>query len=202
MSKRVDIVSAGIFQPILPLTLMCDAVTLDANNPLLVAIVGPGPCILNVDPVPLGLTQPRPTRAQLTTMVMCALESARDSDALRLLPPTSEGVAALQLVATYFFWSMENPFPAYRLITNPLNVSGTRSKEALEQQLPLIKLLCIAHRAIPRNSALWCLPSPSLVAAPMFAPTPRSPPSPPPLPPSPPPLAGTKACYTAASTST
>ena len=30
--------------------------------------------------------------------------------------------------------------------------------EALEQQLPLIKLLCIAHRAIPRNSALWCVP--------------------------------------------
>ena len=155
MSKRIDIVSAGIFQPILPLTLMCDTVTLDATNPLLVAVVGPGPSILNIDPVPLGLTQPRPTRAQLTTMVMCAMECAQDSDALLLLPPVFEGVAAVQLVAVYFLWSMENPFPVYRFITNPLNVSGTRSKEALEQQLPLIKLLCIAHRAIPRNSALW-----------------------------------------------
>ena len=169
MSKRVDIVSSGIFQPILPLTLMCDAVTLDANNPLLVAVVGPGPCILNVDPAPLGLTQPRPTLAQLRTMVMCALECAQDSDALRLLPPTFEGVAAVQIVAVYFFWSMENPFPAYRLITNPLNVSGTRSKEALEQQLPLIKLLCIAHRAIPRNSALWYDPCPWHVTLPVCA---------------------------------
>ncbi len=78
MSKRIDIVSAGIFQPILSLTLMCDAVTLDPNYPLLVAVVGPGPSILNIDPAPLGLTQPRPTRSQLTTMVMCALECAQD----------------------------------------------------------------------------------------------------------------------------
>ena len=169
MSKRVDIVSAGIFQPILPLTLMCDAVALDATNPLMVAVVGPGPSILNIDPAPLGLTQPRPTRAQLTTMVMCALECAHDSDAALLMPPVSEGVAAVQLVATYFLWSMENPFPVYRFITNPLNVSGTRSKEALEQQLPLIKLLCIAHRAIPRNSALWCDPCPWHVTLPVCA---------------------------------
>ena len=158
MSSRNNIISAGIFQPILPLTLMCDAVTLDASNPLMVAIVGPGSCILNIDPAALGLTQPRPTRAQLTTMVLCALECAQDSDALHLLPDECEGVAAVQIVATYFLWSMENPFPVYRFITNPLNVSGTRSKEALQQQLPLIKLLCIAHRAIPRSSALWYPP--------------------------------------------
>ena len=169
MSKRVDIVSAGIFQPILPLTLMCDSVTLDATNPLLVAVVGPGPSILNIDPAPLGLSQPRPSRAQLTTMVMCALECAQDSDALLLLPPVFEGVAAVQLVAVYFLWSMERPFPAYRFITNPLNVSGTRSVESLEQQLPLIKLLCIAHRAIPRNSALWCDPWPWHVTLPVCA---------------------------------
>jgi hypothetical protein len=158
MSKRVNVVAAGIFQPILPLTLMCDSVTLDANNPLLVAIIGsgtPGPCILNLDPQPLGLTQPRPTRAQLNTMVMCALECARDSEATRLLPPMFEGVEAVQLVATFFLWSMERPFPVYRYITNPLNVSGTRSVESLEQQLPLIKLLCIAHRSVPRSSVLW-----------------------------------------------
>ena len=158
MSKRVDVVSAGIFQPILSLTLMCDSVVLDPNNPLLVAIVGPGPCILNIDPAPLGLTQPRATRAQLATMVACALECAQDSDALLLMPPECEGVAAVQLVATFFLWSMEDPFPIYRFITNPLNVSGTRSKEALQQQLALIKLLCIAHRAIPRSSALWYPP--------------------------------------------
>ena len=108
-------------------------------------------------PAPLGLTQPRPTRAQLTTMVMCALECAQDSDALLLLPPVFEGVAAVQLVAVYFLWSMERPFPVYRFITNPLNVSGTRSVVSLQQQLPFIKMLCIAHRCIPRGSPFWCL---------------------------------------------
>jgi hypothetical protein len=155
MNRRTNIVSAGIFQPILPLTLMCDTVTLDVTDPLMIAVVGPGPCILNVDPAPLGLTQPRPFQSQLITMVNCAMECAQDSDALLLMPPMFEGIAAEQLVAAFFIWSMETPFPIYRLITNPLNVSGTRSKEALEQQLPLIKLLCIAHRAIPRSSTLW-----------------------------------------------
>jgi hypothetical protein len=157
MSKRGDILVDGIFQPrsILSLTLMCDAVNLDPKNPLLVAIVGPGPCILNVELAPLGVKQPRPTRDQLVTMVNCALESARGSDATRLIQSASKGIAAVELVATYFFWSMESPFPAYRYITDPLNVSGARSKESLEQQLPLIKLLCIAHRSIPRNSTLW-----------------------------------------------
>jgi hypothetical protein len=84
---------------------MCDSVTLDANNPLLVAIIGsgtPGPCILNLDPQPLGLTQPHPTRAQLNTMVICALECARDSEATRLLPPMFEGVDFHHAAGTLF----------------------------------------------------------------------------------------------------
>ena len=186
MSKRANIVAAGIFQPILSLTLMCDSVTLDANDPLMVAIVGPGACILNIDPAPLGLTQPRPTRAQLATMVLCAMECARDSDATRRLPPVCEGIDAVQLVAAFFLWSMEMPFGIYRLITHPLNVSGTRSVESLQQQLPLIKLLCIAHRCIPRSSALWYRPpSPPRRSCPCLTAS-----------------AGTKACSTAASTRT
>ncbi len=159
MSKRGDILVDGIFQPrsILSLTLMslCVTVNLDPQNPLLVAIVGLGPCILNVELAPLGIKQPRPTRDQLATMANCALESARGSDATRLIQSVRNSVAAVELVAVYFFWSVESPFPAYRHITDPLNVSGTCSKESLEQQLPLIKLFCIAHRSIPRNSAVW-----------------------------------------------
>ena len=97
MSKRVDIVSAGIFQPILPLTLMCDSVTLHATNPLLVAVVGPGPSILNIDPVPLGLTQPRPTLAQLTTMVMCALRGISTSSDPASASWDSRAVASLTM---------------------------------------------------------------------------------------------------------
>ena len=74
------------------------------------------------------------------------------------MPPVCKSVAAVQLVATFFLWSMEKPFLVYQFIANPLNAGGTRSKEALLQQLLLIKLLCIAHRAIPRSSALWYHP--------------------------------------------
>jgi hypothetical protein len=75
MNKLLNMLSTGIFQPILPLTLMCNSVILDAAKPLLVAILGPGPCF----PALLGLAQPRPTRALL--MVMCTLECAQDSNA-------------------------------------------------------------------------------------------------------------------------
>ena len=96
------------------------------------------------------------------------------------------GIDAVQLVAAFFLWSMEMPFGIYRLITHPLNVSGTRSVESLQQQLPLIKLLCIAHRCIPRSSALWYRPpSPPRRSCPCLTAS-----------------AGTKACSTAASTRT
>ena len=157
MSRRANILAGGMFLPILPLTLMCDSVTLHDDNPLMVAVIGPGPCILNLDPGPLGLAQSRPTRSQLTTMVQCALETARRSDATLLMPSVCEGIAAVQLVATFLLWSMEAPISVYRYVTNPLNVSGSRTVESLQQQLPLIKLLCIAHRSIPRNSAFWCV---------------------------------------------
>jgi hypothetical protein len=160
MSRRANILAAGIFQPIAPLLNMCNPVPLDPHEPLLVAIVGPGNCILNIDPAPFGLEQPRPTRDQLTDMVNSALFLARRSDVTRRMPPVCEGIDAVQLVAVFFLWSMENPFRIYRLITDPLNVRGVRTVESLRDQLPLIKLLCIAHRSIPRSSDLWYLPQP------------------------------------------
>jgi hypothetical protein len=111
-------------------------------------------------------------------MVNAALEYARLSKVTLEMPPVCEGIKAEQLVATFFLWSMESPFAlylapfypsplspldltrccSYRFVTNPLNVHGTRSTESLQQQLPLIKLLCIAHRSIPRKSPFWCPP--------------------------------------------
>ena len=113
MSKRSNVVSAGIFQPILALTLMCDAVTLDPSNPLMVTVVGPGPCLLNIDPQALGLMQPRATRGQLVTMVLVAIEHAQDSDLAQLMPPVCEGIDTLQLIAVFFLYSMESPFPMF-----------------------------------------------------------------------------------------
>ena len=113
MSKRSNVISGGMFQPILGLTLMCDSVALDPNNPLMIAIVGPGACLFGIDPLPLGLTQPRATRAQLVTMVLAALEYAQDSEVTQQMPPVCEGVEAVQLVATFFLYSMETPFPLF-----------------------------------------------------------------------------------------
>jgi hypothetical protein len=134
MSKRTNVISAGIFQPILSLTLMCDSVALDPNDPLMAAVVGPGACLLNVDPQALGLTQPQPQRAQLATMVLAALEHAQDSDVLQLMPPVCEGVQAVQLVATFFLYSMETPFqlcippppsPLTRVSLHPLSATAS-----------------------------------------------------------------------------
>ena len=113
MSKRADVVSTGIFEPILNLTLMCDSVTLLPKEPLMAAVTGPGPCLHNVIPQDLGLTHARPTHSQLKTMVYVALERAQYSIATREMPPLCEGVEAVQLVATFFLWSMETPFPLY-----------------------------------------------------------------------------------------
>ena len=113
MSKRSNVISGGMFQPILPLILMCDSVVLDPDNPLMAAIVGPGACLNNIDPQPLGLTNPRAARAQLATMVLAALEHAQDSDVTRLMPPVCEGIESVQLVATFFLYSMERPFPLF-----------------------------------------------------------------------------------------
>ncbi len=118
MSKHSSAVSAGIFQPIISLTLMCDIATLDPSNPLMVAIIGPGPCILNVDPATIGLEQPRATRAQFQTMVLVALEHAQDSDVMRLMPPVCEGIDTVQLVAAFFLYSME--FPVALFAPSPL----------------------------------------------------------------------------------
>ena len=118
MSKRNFDISAGIFQPILSLTLMCDSVTLDSSNPLMAAIVGPGLSLLNIDPRLLGLKHTRATHPQLVTMVLAALEFAQDSDVLQQMPPICEGIEAVQLVATFFLYSMESPFPLF--VTPPL----------------------------------------------------------------------------------
>ncbi len=107
ISRISNVISGGMFQPILPLDRMCDFVALDPGNPLMAAIVGPGACLNNIDPQPLGLTNPRATRAQLVTMVLSALEQAQDSDVTRVMPPVCEGIQSVQLVATFFLYSMQ-----------------------------------------------------------------------------------------------
>ena len=99
-------------------------------------------CILNMDIRVVGLPS-APTRADLTAMMAWARNAVRGSKAARALPPTMYGVATIDLLAAVFLYTAENPYPIYSCITGPLNVSGTRTLQSLQQQLPFMKLFTL-----------------------------------------------------------
>ena len=109
------------------------------------ALLGDGSgahCILNMDIRVVGLPS-APTRADLTAMMAWARNAVRGSKAARALPPTMYGVPTIDLLAAVFLYTAENPYPLYSCITTPLNVSGTRTLQSLQQQLPFMKLFTL-----------------------------------------------------------
>jgi len=146
----------GDFRPVLPLQGMLNAVPLCT---LIEALAGNSGNLLNclaaatLDP-PLGVTMP--TRPELESLCEAALEMAEDSPLLPMLPPKVSGIDRKNLVAALIVFTMEDPFPFYRLVTQPLNVKGVRSKALLTNQMPYLKLLTVALRSVPRNSKYWC----------------------------------------------
>lgn len=94
-------------------------------------------------------------RRGLTTLCEAVLEMAENSPLLPLLPESVEGIRSVELIGALILNTMEEPCSLYRLITNPLNVNGVRSKAALKCQLRYLKLLTIALRAVPRSSNYW-----------------------------------------------
>jgi hypothetical protein len=85
------------------------------------------------------------------------LDTARASPLMKHLPKTIEGLPAEDFVAAFALYTMETPFPFYKLLTKALNVSGIRSKEKLLFQLPYLKILSVGLENIPRKSLYWCL---------------------------------------------
>jgi hypothetical protein len=109
------------------------------------ALLGDGSgthCILNMDIRVVGLPS-APSRADLTAMMAWARNVVRGSKAARALPPTMYGVPTIDLLAAVFLYTAENPYPLYFCITGPLNVSGARTLQSLQQQLPFMKLFTL-----------------------------------------------------------
>ena len=149
MSHRLEFGAVGMFQNTLPFYLMCDEVVLPSSNTLAATVLGPGHCLLNVDPSILcgTLKNRRPTRPELTAMATKAVELAKNSPILQELPPLCEGIDAQEVIAAFFIFTMEEPYPLYRLITDLFIYKGER--ESWKEQRAFIKLLLIAHRCIP-----------------------------------------------------
>ena len=109
------------------------------------ALLGDGSgadCIINMDVSIVGVRS-APLRTQLASMVPWARNAVRSSKAARALPPTMYGVPTIDLLAAVFLYTAENPYPIYSCITGPLNVSGTRTLQSLQQQLPFMKLFTL-----------------------------------------------------------
>jgi hypothetical protein len=119
-----------------------------------VALLGDGSgahCILSMDIAIVGVRS-APVRAQLASMVLWARNAVRSSKAARMLPATMYGVPTIDLLAAVFLYTAETPYPLYSCITVPLNVSGVRTLQSLEQQLPFMKLFTLGLRCLPKAS--------------------------------------------------
>ena len=132
-----------------PFLHMCDNIHLAKSNALATALFGPRHCLLNVDPSILLDTMKNrsPTRAKFHEMFVTASDLARKSPVWQELPPLCEDVPKLDILATLFLFTMQEPYPAYRLITDVFALSGQRA--AFKEQRSFIKLLLIAQRCIP-----------------------------------------------------
>jgi hypothetical protein len=120
-----------------------------------VALLGDGSgahCIVNMDITVVGIRS-APVRAQLAAMVAWARNAVKSSKAARLLPPTMYGVPTIDLLAAVFLYTAENPYPLYSCITTPLNVSGTRTLQSLQNQLLFMKLFTLGLRCLPISSS-------------------------------------------------
>jgi hypothetical protein len=149
-------------QDLLPLLAMLDDV---ATVPLELALLGDGsastPCLLCIDSLMVGVKF-APTRQKLMDMCVNAKYLVRDSEAARLLPPVCYGVPTIDLLAAVVLYTFDHPYPLHFCITTPLNVSGKRTLQSLQQQLPYLKLFTLGLRCLPPGptyhfkGALYC----------------------------------------------
>jgi hypothetical protein len=139
----------GVNQDPEPLFYMCDNIHLARTNALATALFGPRHCLRNVDPSILldNLKNRGPTRAEFYEMFITACDMARKSPVWNEAPPFCEGVPKLDVIATLFLFTMQEPYPAYRLVTDVFALTGQRA--VFKEQRSFIKLLLIAQRCIP-----------------------------------------------------
>ncbi len=63
--------------------------------------------------------------------------------------PLRRAHGTLDLLAAVFLYTLEKPNPIYSCITVPLNVSGKRTLQSLQQLLPYMKLFTFSLRCLP-----------------------------------------------------
>ena len=138
---------------LMPLLGMLDDVP---NVTLELALLGDGSdstrCLLRMDISVVGVPS-APTRPQLVSIAALAKQMVAGSEAARLLPPTCYGIPTLDLLAAVFLYTLEKPYRLYSCITVPLNVSGKRTLQSLQQQLPYLKLFTLGLRCLPPGSS-------------------------------------------------
>jgi hypothetical protein len=134
-----------------PFFCMCDGVHLAKTNALGTSMFGPGRCLMNADPsILVGSMRYRaPARAEFYEMFVNASEMSLNSPLWKELPVLCEGVPRHQVLAALFLFTMQGPYPVYRLITDVFAKPGKR--ELFKEQQSFMKLLLIAHRSIPRG---------------------------------------------------
>jgi hypothetical protein len=111
------------------------------------ALLGDGTgahCILSMHISIVGV-RCSPLHTQLASMVPWARNTARSSKAARAAQPPDLCTACptMHLLADVFLYTAENPCPLYSCITVPLNVSGARTLQSLQQQQPFFKLFTL-----------------------------------------------------------
>ena len=134
-----------------PFFCMCDGAQLARTNALATSMFGPGRCLMNANPsILVGSMKNRaPVRAEFYEMFVNASEMSQNSPLCKELPVLCEGVPRHQVLAALFLFTMQGPYPAYRLITDIFVNPGQR--ELFKEQQSFMKLLLIAHRSIPRG---------------------------------------------------
>ena len=137
-----------VFRPILPLQSMLDDVDI---VPLSEAVA----CLASADVKSYGLSD-LPSKHTLITICDGVLETALASSLMQHLPPVMHGIDSSNFVGALTMYTMETPYPFYKLLTIPLNVQGVRSTDSLSAQMKFLKLISLALRAVPKTSEFWC----------------------------------------------
>ena len=155
MESHRDNLLGDVFRPIFPLLGMLNGQQLIT---LFDAVAGQrGNCLADCDlsafDLPPGVVMP--SLPDLQTLCEEVLHMAKSSPLMRKLPETVDGVDRANLLAALIFYTVEDPFPFYLLVSQPLNVSGVRSKLQLTCQLPFLKLLTVAIAAVTRDGEYW-----------------------------------------------
>jgi hypothetical protein len=155
MATRATLAGDGCFRPLIPLLNMLDDVPLVTLMEAVAGVDGNSLADCDLSALQMPADFVLLNRAGLVTLCDVVLEMAQSSPLLSLLPEAIEGIKATEFIGALIMYTLETPCAVYQLLNHPLNINGIRSKAALRWQLRYLKLLTMALRIVPRDSAYW-----------------------------------------------